>query len=82
MELTYEQIRAREDADRAMYQWWTMLSERERQETVKGIKGCLQFGLTFYVQRMPETGQTAVRQAYARHLEWVAKLEAEHPESL
>lgn len=79
IELTYEQIRAQQDAERAMHQWWTLISERERQDTVKGIKGCLQYGCTVTVQRMPEAGKLAVMGAYAKHMKVVADLEAAHP---
>ena len=78
-ELTYEQVKAKQDAERLMYQWWTLLSEQERQDAVKGIVGCLQFGLTRNVTQMPETGKLAVELAYARHLEHVAELERLHP---
>lgn len=79
MELTYEQIKAKQDAERAMHQWWTLISERERQDTVKGIRGCLEYGCTVTVQRMPDAGKLAVRDAYARHCKLVADLEAKHP---
>jgi hypothetical protein len=79
MELTYEQIKAQQDAERIMHQWWTLISERERQDTVKGISGCLQYGCTVNVQRMPDAGKLAVRDAYAGHCKRVAELEAAHP---
>jgi hypothetical protein len=79
MDLTYEQIRAQQDAERAMHQWWILISERERQDTVKGIRGCLEYGCTVTVQRMPDAGKMAVQDAYAQHLKRVADLEAAHP---
>jgi hypothetical protein len=77
--LTYEQIKAKQDADRLMHQWWTLLSEKERGDIVKGIKGCHDYGATIMVQRMPEAGQNAVREAYAEHMVRVAELEAKYP---
>ena len=77
MELTYEQIREKESQERAMYQWWTLLSEQERQRILKGIPGCLKFGLT--QTKLPEAGKQALIEAYAKHLLWVESLEAAHP---
>jgi hypothetical protein len=77
MELTYEQMKEREAKGRAMYQWWTLLSEQERQKIVKGIPGCLKFGLT--QTNLPEAGKQALVNAYAEHLLWVESLEAAHP---
>jgi hypothetical protein len=78
MDLTYEQIKANEPAERLMYQWWVLISERERQDTVKGIRGCIEYGCTVMVQRMPQAGKLAVRDAYARHQKLMADLEAAH----
>ena len=75
MELTYEQIREKESQERAMHQWWTLISERERQDIVKGIPRCLEFGCTVTVQRLPEGGKTAVKEAYARHCKHVEMVE-------
>jgi len=77
MELTYEQIREKESQERAMYQWWTLLSEQERQRILKGIPGCLKFGLT--QTNLPEAGKQAIVDAYAKHRLWVEELEAAHP---
>ncbi len=77
--MTYEEIKAKQDAERAMHQWWILISERERQDTVKGIRGCLEYGCTVTVQRMPEAGKQAVQDAYAKHCKHVAELEARYP---
>ena len=77
--MTYEEIKAQQDAERLMHQWWALISERERQDVVKGIRGCLQYGCAVTVQRMPEAGKQAVQDAYTRHLKHVADLEAKYP---
>jgi hypothetical protein len=79
MELTYEQIKQKQDAERLMHQWWTLISEKERQDTVRGIRGCMQYGCAVTVQSMPDAGKQAVQDAYARHLKHVAELEAKYP---
>jgi hypothetical protein len=77
---TNEQIRAVTNAATQMHQWWTLISEKERQEIVKGIKGCHNYGATIMLQAMPQEGKDAVRIAYANHLQHVLELEAAHPE--
>lgn len=77
--MTYEEIKAKQEADRLMHQWWTLLSERERQKVVNGIRGCLEYGCTVMVQRMPDAGKQAIKDAYGRHLKHAAELEAKYP---
>ena len=81
MDMTYEQIKAKQDADRLMHQWWTLIGEPERAIIVMGIRGCFEYGLAMTINQMPEVGQLAVREAYARHLIRVAELEGQHPAS-
>lgn len=80
-DLTYEQIKAKQDAECLMHQWWTLIGEQERQAVVKGIPRCLEYGCAVTVNRMPPDGQRAVRDAYAKHLVRVAELESAHPAS-
>lgn len=65
--------------DTQMWQWWTVISERERREIVSGIRGCMEYGCTVSPHKLPEAAKLAVRDAYARHLKVVADLEAKYP---
>jgi hypothetical protein len=78
-EPTYEQMKAMQDAERAIHQWWIMISEKERRDMVAGIPGCYTYGAVNMLQRLPAPAQDKVREAYARHLIHVAELEAAHP---
>lgn len=80
MDLTYEQMRAKQNAERAMAQWWVLLSEQGRQTIVKGIPRCLEYGCTVTMQRLPDAGKLAVQTAYAKHRKAVDELEATFPD--
>lgn len=43
--------------ERAMHQWFCMISERERLAIVAGIPGCHEFGATKMLQRKPRSWQ-------------------------
>jgi len=66
--------------ERAMHQWFCMISEADRADIVAGIPGCREFGAIKMLQRMPEAAKQAARDAYARHLKLCADLEAAYPE--
>jgi hypothetical protein len=65
--------------ERAMHQWFILISEQERREIVAGIPGCMTFGAVSMLQRLPDAAKLAARDAYASHLKLVADLEAAHP---
>lgn len=67
--------------ERAMHQWFVLISEKERREMVAGIPGCYTFGAVGMLQRLPVAAQEKVRAAYVLHLEEVARLEEAHPEN-
>ena len=60
-----------------MWQWWALISEAERRESVQGIAGCTEYGCVR--SALPEAGRHAVRMAYAKHQKLMADLEAAHP---
>lgn len=54
--------------------YWSVVSEKERQDMVTGIRGCIEYGSTVTFQRLPDAAKFKVQSAYARHQKLVSDL--------